>query len=91
MIHAWDSFSMTNSLNKLFLYFRQNMKCLGFLTSGGDAPGMNAAIRSIVRTAIHNNWTPFAINGGFNGLLDGDITEMTWEDVTFILSSVSSK
>lgn len=64
------------------------MKSLAFLTSGGDSPGMNAAIRSIVRTALKNNWTAYAIYDGFAGLLDENIHLISWEDVTSILSSV---
>jgi 6-phosphofructokinase 1 len=64
----------------------QESKSIGFLTSGGDSPGMNAAIRSIVRTALHHGWKPYAIYDGFSGLIDGNIKTIEWEDVTFILS-----
>lgn len=52
------------------------MKTLGILTSGGDAPGMNAAIRAVVRTAIYNKVRVLGIKRGFNGLLRGEIEEM---------------
>ncbi|AJQ28669.1 6-phosphofructokinase [Pelosinus fermentans] len=52
------------------------MKKIGVLTSGGDAPGMNAAIRAIVRTAIYNDLKVIGIQRGYTGLLDGEIKEM---------------
>ena len=45
-----------------------NVKKIGVLTSGGDAPGMNAAIRSVVRTAIYNGMDVIGIKRGFAGL-----------------------
>ncbi|MDR3073065.1 MAG: 6-phosphofructokinase [Clostridiales Family XIII bacterium] len=57
------------------------MKRIGVLTSGGDAPGMNAAIRAIVRTAIYMDMEIFGIERGFNGLIDGDISQMNRRDV----------
>ncbi|MFO7153631.1 MAG: 6-phosphofructokinase [Caldicoprobacter oshimai] len=52
------------------------MKTIGVLTSGGDAPGMNAAIRAVVRTAIYNKVRVLGIKRGFNGLIRGEIEEM---------------
>ena len=52
------------------------MKKIGVLTSGGDAPGMNAAIRAIVRTAIYNDLKVVGIERGYIGLLNGEIKEM---------------
>lgn len=49
---------------------------IGVLTSGGDAPGMNAAIRSIVRTALARNCEVFGIKRGYSGILEGDIIPM---------------
>lgn len=56
---------------------------IGILTSGGDAPGMNAAIRAVVRTAIRFSCTPYAIHEGYDGLITGAarIHPLTWEDV----------
>lgn len=62
-------------------------KKIGILTSGGDAPGMNAAIRSVVRTAIYNDIKVIGIRRGFEGLLSGDIFEMTPRTVSNIISS----
>jgi 6-phosphofructokinase 1 len=50
------------------------MRRVGVLTSGGDAPGMNAAIRSVVRTAVHKGWEVFGVRQGFRGLIDGEFT-----------------
>ncbi|SIS51675.1 6-phosphofructokinase [Salimicrobium flavidum] len=52
------------------------MKRIGVLTSGGDAPGMNAAIRSVVRKAIYHGMEVYGINYGFQGLIEEDIRKM---------------
>jgi 6-phosphofructokinase 1 len=52
------------------------MKKIGVLTSGGDAPGMNAAIRAVVRKAIYHNLEIYGIKNGFQGLIDGNIQKM---------------
>ena len=52
------------------------MKRIGLLTSGGDAPGMNAAIRAVVRTAIYFGMEVFGIERGYAGLIDGKMTQM---------------
>ncbi len=54
---------------------------LGILTSGGDAPGMNAAIRSAVRTAIAKGAEPIGIFRGYEGVLQEEITSLSWRDV----------
>ncbi|KAF2872017.1 phosphofructokinase-domain-containing protein [Massariosphaeria phaeospora] len=61
---------------------------IGVLTSGGDAPGMNGAVRAVVRMAIHNGCEAFAIYEGYDGLVKGGdmIKEMRWEDVRGFLS-----
>ena len=63
------------------------IKKIGVLTSGGDAPGMNAAVRAVVRTAIHYGAEPYAIYEGYKGMIeDGDsIRRMHWNDVSGIL------
>lgn len=60
---------------------------IGVLTSGGDAPGMNAAVRSAVRTALDNDMQVYAIHEGYQGMIDGGsyIHEMTWDSVGGIL------
>ena len=61
------------------------MKTIGILTSGGDAPGMNAAVRSVVRTSIYNNVRILGIKKGYNGLLNGEIEEMNLSSVADII------
>ncbi|WP_066495874.1 6-phosphofructokinase [Abyssisolibacter fermentans] len=61
------------------------MKKIGILTSGGDAPGMNAAIRAVVRSAIYNGLKVMGINKGYQGLIEGNITEMTLSSVGDII------
>lgn len=61
------------------------MKSIAVLTSGGDAPGMNAAIRAVVRTAIHHKIKVFGINRGYQGLVDGDVLEMQSTSVSNII------
>ena len=61
-----------------------NVKRIGVLTSGGDAPGMNAAIRAVVLTSIHLGIECVGIRRGYNGLIGGDVVPMTEEDVAEI-------
>lgn len=58
------------------------IKKIGVLTSGGDAPGMNAAVRSVVRTAVYNDIEVMGIRKGYNGLINGDIFEMNARSVS---------
>lgn len=58
---------------------------IGVITSGGDAPGMNAAIRAVVRTGIYNNLEVYGIMRGFQGLCDGDIFKMESKSVANII------
>ena len=60
-------------------------KTIGVLTSGGDAPGMNAAIRAIVRTAINSEMKVKGIQRGFAGLLDNEIIDMNTRSVSEIM------
>ena len=62
------------------------MKRIGILTSGGDAPGMNAAIRAVTKTAIHHGLEVFGIRYGFAGLVAGDFVPLTAEDVDHKIS-----
>ncbi|WP_280770875.1 6-phosphofructokinase [Salipaludibacillus daqingensis] len=61
------------------------MKRIGVLTSGGDAPGMNAAIRSIVRSAIYHGIEVMGVNRGFRGLIEGDLFMMDVSSVGDII------
>lgn len=66
----------------------QKRKRIGVMTSGGDAPGMNAAVRAVVRMSIAKGCVPYAIYEGYEGLVQGGdlIQEKTWEDVRGWLS-----
>ncbi|MDR2400653.1 MAG: 6-phosphofructokinase [Deferribacteraceae bacterium] len=57
------------------------MKRIGILTSGGDCPGMNAAIRSAVRTALYEGMEPYGIYSGYKGLIEGIIEPLASKDV----------
>lgn len=60
----------------------KEIRTIGVLTSGGDAPGMNAAIRAVVRTALGNELKVRGIRRGYSGLLNEDIIDMTARDVS---------
>ncbi len=62
-----------------------SIKTIGVLTSGGDAPGMNAAVRAVTRAAIINNMRVKAIFRGYKGLIDGEVQEFTSQDVSGII------
>ncbi|MEZ4827199.1 MAG: 6-phosphofructokinase [Bacteroidia bacterium] len=61
------------------------MKRIAVYTSGGDAPGMNAAIRAVVRASIANGIEPFGIMRGYEGMIDGDIFPMDAKSVSNII------
>lgn len=62
-----------------------NIKCVGILTSGGDAPGMNAAIRAVTRTAIYHGFQVKGIMRGYKGLVTGEIVEFKTQNVSNII------
>ena len=61
------------------------IQCIGILTSGGDAPGMNAAIRAVTRTAIYNGIKVKGIMRGYKGLITGEIVDFTSSSVSNII------
>ena len=61
---------------------KKAIKTIGVLTSGGDAPGMNAAIRAVVRRGISSGLKVKGIYKGYNGLLNEEIVDMTAKDVS---------
>ena len=65
---------MTNKVTKI-----------GVLTSGGDAPGMNAAIRAVVRTGLYHGLEVYGILRGYQGLIDDDIIKMETKSVANII------
>ncbi len=64
---------------------KSNIKSIGIFTSGGDAPGMNAAIRAVVRTAVYNGVKVYGIMRGYEGFIDGEIFEMQSRSVSNII------
>ena len=59
-----------------------SVKRIGVLTSGGDAPGMNAAVRAVVRTALYHGLEVYGIRRGYNGLISGDIVKLDEKSVS---------
>ena len=58
---------------------------IAVMTSGGDAPGMNAAIRAVVRTSIYKGMEVYGIYGGFEGLIEGKIEKLNLSSVADII------
>lgn len=82
------------SLHRLEMKTQENLKsnttmnkpkCIGILTSGGDAPGMNAAIRAVTRAAIYNDIAVKGIYRGYKGLITGEIKTFKTQDVSNIV------
>ena len=63
----------------------RKINTIGILTSGGDAPGMNAAIRAVTRAAIANDFRVMAVFRGYEGLINDEIQEFTTENVSNII------
>ena len=61
------------------------IKCIGILTSGGDAPGMNAAVRAVTRSAIYNGMKVKGIYRGYKGLITNEIEEFKTQNVSNII------
>lgn len=61
------------------------IKCVGILTSGGDAPGMNAAIRAVTRSAIFNGMKVKGIYRGYRGLITDEIVDFHTQNVSNII------
>ena len=64
----------------------KEFKRIGVLTSGGDAPGMNAAVRAVVRTALSHGVEVMGIYRGYSGLIEGDIRKLEFRDVSNIIN-----
>ena len=63
-----------------------SVKRIGVLTSGGDAPGMNAAVRSVVRTAMFHGIECYGIRRGYNGLISGDVVRLDEKSISHIIN-----
>lgn len=61
------------------------MKRIAVLTSGGDSPGMNAAIRAVVRKGIHSGMDVYGVRQGYEGLIDNEIFKLEWSDLGNVL------
>ena len=70
---------------KIIHTMKYEIKCIGVLTSGGDAPGMNAAIRAVTRAAIYNGIRVKAIYRGYKGLITNEIVEFQTQNVSNII------
>lgn len=60
----------------------KDIKTIGVLTSGGDAPGMNACVRAVTRAAIYQGWKVYGIYRGWEGLINDDVKELSTESVS---------
>lgn len=69
---------MDNNLNN-------RINKIGVLTSGGDSPGMNAAVRAVVRSALHHEWEIYGISRGFQGLIQGHFEKLERQSVSNII------
>ena len=65
---------------------KNQFKKIALLTSGGDAPGMNAAIRSVVRTCVFHKIVPVGVSKGYDGLISGKMVEMNARSVKGIIN-----
>ena len=65
----------------------KNRRALAVLTSGGDAPGMNAAVRAVVRGGIAAGMNVYAVYDGYQGLIENNIVKMNWESVSGIMQA----
>jgi 6-phosphofructokinase 1 len=83
-----DEFAIQASLGDTAPLPEEKKKRIAVMTSGGDAPGMNASVRAVVRSAISRGCEAYAIYEGYEGLVRGGdyIKEMTWDDVRGLLS-----
>lgn len=63
-----------------------SVRRIGVLTSGGDAPGMNACVRSVVRTALYHGVECYGIRRGYNGLITGDIIKLDENNISHIIN-----
>ncbi len=64
---------------------KKKIRRIGVLTSGGDAPGMNAAVRAVVRSALHMGIECVGIRRGFHGLINGDVVKLDFDSVSGLL------
>lgn len=63
----------------------KTIETIAVLTSGGDAPGMNACVRAVTRAAVFNNWTVYGIYRGYEGLINAELKKLTTESVSGLI------
>ena len=63
----------------------EEVKTIAIMTSGGDSPGMNAAIRAVTKAGIYKGFRVIGIHNGFKGMVEGDMDELTLSDVENIM------
>ena len=73
-------YAIMRSIHQWRFYIMAKEK-IAVLTSGGDAPGMNAAVRAVVRAGINKGLGVVGVHRGYNGLLNGDVVEMNLRSV----------
>lgn len=78
-------FSLSNLLKSTNQNITKELKTIGILTSGGDSPGMNAAVRASVRTACYLGHDIYAVRNGYKGLIEGRIQRLETTDVSDII------
>ena len=76
LFHLDDSTYFFLTKPNILVYGGEIMKTIGVLTSGGDAPGMNAAVRAVVRKAIYHGVEVYGIIGGYAGLINGNVRKL---------------
>ena len=77
-----ENMAENNEMEKYAEDFEDRIRTIGVLTSGGDAPGMNAAIRAVVRTALSKGLKVRGIRRGYHGLLKEEIIDLSARDVS---------
>ena len=82
MIPSWEA----SNIKEDFLIMGNEVKRIGVLTSGGDAPGMNAAVRAVVRTAVGRGIECVGIRRGWNGLINSDFVRLDASSVSHIIN-----
>ncbi len=82
---SWDVGNLLQSRQKGRAFMIGDQKIIGVLTSGGDAPGMNAAIRAVTRTAIKKGIRVLGVRKGYKGLIHGDMVELNLRSVSTVL------
>src|SRR3954462_16019765 len=76
---------MIFKVQHFYLDMKKKIAKIGVLTSGGDSPGMNAAVRAVIRTGIYHGMEMFGIMRGYSGMMEDDIIKMESRSVANII------